>query len=164
MAASNKQSDGSWCFDGLKKENKWIRKIVFLCLTLWPQLSIKKCIKMNQHWAANIYINQYIYIYMSLNGFLMHYFCYSTQRCCTVCLTKSNSGVHEEASPHCFVTISPVQVVCLGTNLLAQAFCENGNCFAWQGISLERNNGSSCEIWQQGLTFGSMCLLPRLFT
>lgn len=49
----------------------------------------------------------------------------------------------------------------LKTNLLAQSFCRNGNCFAWQEIILKQNNGSSREIWQQGLTFGSPCLLPR---
>lgn len=50
----------------------------------------------------------------------------------------------------------------LTTNLLARAFCRNGNCFAWQEIILKQNNGSSREIWQQGLTFGSPCLLPQL--
>lgn len=89
----------------------------------------------------------------------------SKQRSCTVCPTKSSSGVLEEASPMLFCRNLP-RISCLflllTTNLLAQAFCKSGNCFAWQGISLERNNGSSCEIWQQGLTFGSLCLLPRL--
>lgn len=41
-------------------------------------------------------------------------------------------------------------------------FYKNGNYFAWQEISLRLNNGSSGEIWEQGLTFGSLCLLPRL--
>lgn len=50
----------------------------------------------------------------------------------------------------------------LTTNLLARAICKNGNYFALQEISLEQNNGSSYEIWQQGLTFGSLCLLPPL--
>lgn len=61
--------------------------------------------------------------------------------------------------------ISPTcqQSVCflpLTTHLLAQTICKNGNYFAWQGISLKLNNGCSCEIWQQGLTFGPACLLP----
>lgn len=70
----------------------------------------------------------------------------------------------EKPPPRYFVTISPVSCLfrLLATNLLAQAICKNGNYFAWQGISLELNNGCSCEIWQQGLTFGSLCLLPRL--
>lgn len=66
--------------------------------------------------------------------------------------------------PRCFVMITSVSCLFLPltTNVLAQAVCKNGNYFAWQGISLELNNGSSCEILQQGLTFGSSCLLPRL--
>lgn len=49
------------------------------------------------------------------------------------------------------------------TNLLARAFCRNGNCFAWQGIILKQNNGSSCEIWQLGLTFGSPSPSPSAY-
>lgn len=63
--------------------------------------------------------------------------------------------------PCCFVTVSCLFRP-LTTNLLARAICKNGNYFAWQEISLELNNGSSCEIWQESLTFGSLCLLPRL--
>ena len=84
-----------------------------------------------------------------------------------VCPSNSSSGVGEEASPTLLchkLLYLPVSYLfqLLTTNLLAQAICKNGNYFAWQGISLELNNGSSPEIWQQGLTFGSLCLLPRL--
>lgn len=83
-----------------------------------------------------------------------------------MCAAVSSSAVAEEAST---VLFSPdlryLPATCLflllTTNLLARAVCKNGNYFAWQGISLELNNGSSCEIWQQGLTFGSSCLLPH---
>lgn len=51
----------------------------------------------------------------------------------------------------------------LTTKLLAQ-FTPTGRktVFAWQEISVRLNNGSSCEIWQQSLTFGTPCFLPRL--
>ena len=85
----------------------------------------------------------------------------------TIIPTDIHSSVHEEASPALFCP-QPLYlpVSCLfilqTTNLLAQAICKNGNYFALQGISLEQNNGSSYEIWQQGLTSGSLCLLPQL--
>lgn len=77
----------------------------------------------------------------------------------------TNSVSEGKATPTLFChSLSSRTCLCilLTTNLLAQAFCKSGNCFAWQGIILEQNNGSSCEIWQQGLTFGSLCLLPQL--
>lgn len=51
----------------------------------------------------------------------------------------------------------------LTTNLLAQSTpTGRKTVFAWQEIGVRLNNGSSCEIWQQSLTFGTPCFLPRL--
>lgn len=51
----------------------------------------------------------------------------------------------------------------LTTNLLARSTpTGRKTVFAWQERSARLNNGSSCEIWQQRLTFGTPCFLPRL--
>lgn len=80
---------------------------------------------------------------------------------CLLVFLPTNRG---DRLPVCFVLYLPVSCLflLLTTNLLARAICNNGNCFTWRGVTLELNNGYSCEIWQQGLTFGSLCLLPRL--
>lgn len=66
---------------------------------------------------------------------------------------------------HCFVYLHNISCLflLLTTNLLAQSIpTGRKTVFAWQEISVRLNNGSSCEIWLQSLTFGTPCFLPRL--
>lgn len=151
-------------------------------MNIWIIDSVSLCCSIVQSWLTEykkMFKNEWI------NAWISHSRNQSRDSCClrlklwqhiclqvflsvnkgdTVCLAGSSSCVMKKPPLCCFVTILPVGCLFLRltTNLLAQAICKNGSYFAWQGIRLELNNGSSCEIWQQGLTFGSLCLLPRL--